>query len=112
MDATFSETLKLFLLVTPKLYSSSAINAKLLHSIVSLLLFAVAKLEGVCLNDSKLTQEIDKKVEGMWKQLHKSVSDDWIVKYFSAKFGDPYEYEKIFKKSTEDIEVYIVQLQS
>lgn len=105
MDATFSEIQEIFKQATKKLFSSTTYIvkslAKLLHSLVYMVFCAMVQLKDLSLHSA----EADKKIERMWIQLHKSVSEDWITTYFSPTFGDPDWTNKAFQKVEGDIEV-------
>lgn len=111
MDATFSEIQGKFKQSTKPLYSSSDATAKslakLLYSLVYLVFCAMVQLKVVSVKSSP---EADQKIERMWKQLHQSISEDWIITYFSPTFGDPDRSSQKFQRVKGDIEVHALLL--
>lgn len=110
MDATFSGVQGIFELASKKLYSSTPATVKLLaellYSLLTLLFYAMMKLSDISLIKPQFATEANQRVERMWLQLHKSISEDWIVTYFSSTFGDPGTYST-FRYAKEDIQVYV-----
>jgi hypothetical protein len=86
-----------------KFSSSAPSNAELLCLVISLLFHCSARVEEFAMNHTELLPEAEGLIENMWQQLHELVEKNWMVSYFSSKFGDP--VGKKFQEASRDLQV-------
>ena len=87
IDVIFDEVLTIFKHVFKNLSRCTPIYAKLLRLVTTLLLHASVKLSNFSVNHIAQPGIINERIEKMWKQIRKSLSDDWIVSHYSPRFG-------------------------
>ena len=98
---TFTEVFLLQEMITATFNSYSAENARLLNSMLTLLLHTCAKLNEF----TKKPDFVTKKITTMWTKLDKFLLEDWFTCYFTQIFGDPGIYLKQFKNVNKDLKV-------
>ena len=88
--------LAIFKSVVEKLsYNCEPVYANLLQLVSTLLLHASVKLSNFSVNKPEI---INERIEKMWKQIHKSLLNDWFISHYSTMFGG-------FKDAKDDLEV-------
>ena len=75
-------------------------NTNLLCKLLALLLHVAVKYKNVC--TSEMAEE---RIQAIMEDVYTLLSNEWIVKYCSPTFGNPWKLE--FLSAKEDIEVRI-----
>ena len=96
----FDEVLEIFKNVVRRLsHNCESVYANLLLLVSTLLLHASVKLSNYFVNQPGI---INERIEKMWKQIDKSLRDDWIVSHYSPRFGGDFY---LLKKAQDDLKV-------
>lgn len=98
--ATFREVQEIFLLAAKKFSVLSLVNTKLFHSVLTLLLYAFTMVEEFRREHALEAEQLTGK---MWGHLSKVVAENWIISFFTQRFGNPISGR--FQKPEKDIEV-------
>lgn len=83
--------------------TATSVRREALYKMLTLLLYTGATLEKVSSKDVELKTRADKRINQMFTEMHKTLSEDWIVRHYSHVFGDPNRAK--FSHPTQDAQV-------
>lgn len=106
IEATFGEVQNTFCLVIKKLHDNTPLHTEALHKMLSLLLHTAEKYKESCSKEASVAAKAERRIEAMFTQVRKSMSDDWIVLYYSQCFGWPTRKLERFTNAEQDVKVY------